>query len=295
MVGSPGYMAPEQARGDRSALDHRVDLFALGCVLYECLTGRPPFFGDPVAVRAKILLSDPPLVRDLNADVSPELAVLVELLLSKDKGKRPLNAGRLAHQLATLREVPGVRRKEESDVSESAVTVAMRPPRRATSDQTELGRFTFLLAAGADSPEAAQTLAQSDLLSMVAAYGGRLENVEGRWCLILFPDLQHPSEQAARAARCALEIRALLPDAPMTLMAERSAAGLDLLIDRAITTVTSEAVASLFSETVPPLPPADASRLDEAMAGLLAPAFRVLRGGGGAYLRSPGAAGGRSS
>jgi len=92
MVGSPGYMAPEQARGDRSPLDHRTDLFALGCVLYECLTGRPPFFGDPVAVRAKVLLFDPPRVRELNLDVSPQLSTLVTRLLSKEQRGRPMDA-----------------------------------------------------------------------------------------------------------------------------------------------------------------------------------------------------------
>ncbi|HXN41155.1 MAG TPA: serine/threonine-protein kinase [Myxococcaceae bacterium] len=291
MVGSPGYMAPEQARGDRSALDHRVDLFALGCVLYECLTGRPPFFGDPVSVRAKILLSDPPLVRDLNADVSLELAALVEQLLSKDQGRRPLDAAQLAHQLAELREVPGERHKEESEILESAVTVALRPPRWANSDQAQQGVFTFLLAAGADSPEAAQTLAQRDLLSMVASYGGRVENVDGRWCLILFSGLQDPSQLAAQAARCALQLRALLPTSPMTLVSEPSTAGPDSLIDRAITSVTSETVASLFSETLPSPAQGDGIRLDEAMAGLLTPTFRVQRGGGTAYLRSQGTAG----
>src|SRR5499433_4292512 len=163
MVGSPGYMAPEQARGDRSALDHRVDLVALGCVLYECLTGRPPFFGDPVAVRAKVLLSDPPAVCELNADVSLELGALVRQLLSKDQGRRPLDAMQLARQLAALAEVPGVPRKQLTSATDSAVTAALRPPRRvAGSDPAPRVKHNFLLCAGVDST-AAQNLAQGPL------------------------------------------------------------------------------------------------------------------------------------
>src|SRR5262249_55089402 len=65
IVGTLGYMAPEQARGSNQ-LDARADVFSLGCVLYECLTGQPAFWGEnDMAVLAKILLSEPPSPRDL--------------------------------------------------------------------------------------------------------------------------------------------------------------------------------------------------------------------------------------
>ncbi|HKD41640.1 MAG TPA: serine/threonine-protein kinase [Myxococcaceae bacterium] len=292
MVGSPGYMAPEQARGDRSALDHRVDLFALGCVLYECLTGRPPFFGDPVAVRAKVLLSDPPAVCELNADVSLELGALVRQLLSKDQGRRPLDAMQLARQLAALAEVPGVPRRQLTGATDSAVTAALRPPRRvAGSDPAPRVKHNFLLCAGVDSA-AAQNLAQGPLLASAGAHGGRLESVEGKWCMILFSASGDASAQAAEAARCALEIRAILPpQAPLALIADQSPAGLDSLIDRAITTVTTESLASLFSAAVPFSTQTDGIRLDEATADLLQPTFRVTRVAGGAYLQGEDLAG----
>src|SRR5262249_31478813 len=89
VMGTPGYMAPEQARGSREA-DARVDVFALGCVLFECLTGRPPFAGEHfVAVLAKVLFADPPRVREVRADVPAYLEALVARMLAKDPKDRP--------------------------------------------------------------------------------------------------------------------------------------------------------------------------------------------------------------
>src|SRR5882672_7422558 len=65
LIGTPGYMAPEQARS-HEAVDARADVFALGCVLFECLTGSRPFEGDTaIAILGKLLFEEAPRVSAL--------------------------------------------------------------------------------------------------------------------------------------------------------------------------------------------------------------------------------------
>ncbi len=86
VMGTPAYMAPEQARGAPD-VDARADIFSLGCVLYECLAGRPPFEGrHAMAVLAKILFEEAPALRGLRPDVPPALEALVARMLAKKPG-----------------------------------------------------------------------------------------------------------------------------------------------------------------------------------------------------------------
>src|SRR5450432_2554353 len=105
MIGTPGYMAPEQARGDRD-VGPRADVFALGCVLFELLTGVHAFVGDNVmAVLAKILLEDAPRVAELRPELPHELDELVARTLSKRASDRFHDAGQLAVALGALGEL----------------------------------------------------------------------------------------------------------------------------------------------------------------------------------------------
>jgi serine/threonine protein kinase len=88
LVGTPGYMAPEQARGER--VTPAADVFALGCVLFECLVGRPAFTGTTTEILlAQILLEVPPPVREHRPDVPLALEGLVEQMLDKRATMRP--------------------------------------------------------------------------------------------------------------------------------------------------------------------------------------------------------------
>ncbi|MFJ9845946.1 protein kinase [Kitasatospora sp. NPDC101155] len=99
IMGTPEYMAPEQCRGLR--VDGRADLYALGCVLFALLTGRPPFpaRGDAWAVMLEHLYTPPPSLTALRPDVPAQLALLTAQLLAKDPDDRPLLADDVAERL----------------------------------------------------------------------------------------------------------------------------------------------------------------------------------------------------
>jgi hypothetical protein len=101
VVGTPGYLAPEQARG--RPVDERSDLFSLGCVLYRCCTGELPFRGtDTLAILTALAVETPRPVRELNPSVPPALSDLVRRLLAKDPAGRPPSARAVIQELAAI-------------------------------------------------------------------------------------------------------------------------------------------------------------------------------------------------
>jgi serine/threonine protein kinase len=102
VVGTPAYMAPEQADG--GAVDHRSDLYALGCVMYRCCTGRLPFEGSTfMQVFVAQRTNEPLRPREINPDVPRELDEYIMRLLAKDAADRPQSAAEVRDALRELR------------------------------------------------------------------------------------------------------------------------------------------------------------------------------------------------
>ena len=103
LLGTPLYMSPEQAVS--APADPRSDLFALGALLYECLTGKPAFSGvNIIEIVAKVIHVDPPPPSTLNRGIPPELDRVTLRALSKDIGRRYQSADEMLADLRAVRE-----------------------------------------------------------------------------------------------------------------------------------------------------------------------------------------------
>ncbi len=99
IVGTPAYMAPEQARGD-GEVDARADLYALGATLFELITGRPPHVGPtPIAILARLVTTPAPRLSDVFSNATPRLDELMARLLATHPADRPPSADQVAREL----------------------------------------------------------------------------------------------------------------------------------------------------------------------------------------------------
>lgn len=214
MVGTPGYMAPEQVQA-RTHLTPAADIFALGCVLFECLAGRQPFFAECLeAILVKILFEPTPPLRELCGEIPDALLSLIERMLCKDPACRIQDAAALLDELDAFEASRGANpRQPASDRSKMDV------PRNDTEAQL------VSVLAGWLAPPPGETLDPvleeecrlrlHSVTKSLQDLGIRSEILPDRTLLatVSSTSLSSATAQAKRAAHCALLLRKRLPEA----------------------------------------------------------------------------------
>lgn len=128
IIGTVGYMSPEQARGKTNEIDHRSDIFSFGCILFEVVTGNRAFKGkDPLDSLHMIVNAPTPQIRALKPDAPLDIQRIVRRCLAKDRNERYQTIKDVAIELKELRRELGASAGEErpiTDESEKVTTIS---------------------------------------------------------------------------------------------------------------------------------------------------------------------------
>jgi serine/threonine protein kinase/tetratricopeptide (TPR) repeat protein len=160
ILGTAGYMSPEQAQGKTGQIDHRSDIFSFGCILFEAVTGRRAFEGaDPIDTLNKIIREPTPQVSSISPSTPPDLQRIIRRCLAKDPDERFQSIKDVAIELREVRrELTGgqeinttvpplsnddtmVREQPLTDVGAAAMTVSGATPTHVSSAEYIVGEI----------------------------------------------------------------------------------------------------------------------------------------------------------
>ncbi|WP_438035099.1 protein kinase domain-containing protein [Sorangium sp. So ce204] len=284
ILGTPGYMAPEQARTERE-VGPPADVFALGCVLFECLTGTPAFQGEHLmALLAKLLLEEPPHLIELRPDVPPWLADLVARMLAKEPSERPADGAAVIEALVSLGSDAEPRSRAEIGAGSRTITrmerrlvsiVAVASAHGQSAVEARTAPAGEVRTTGATRPaqDASRGLVEAVKRAAVPL-GARVEELVNGVVVAALLSEGSATDQAAAAARCALWVRAAT-DAAIVLVTGRAEATHRLPVGEAL-----ERAAALLDETRELEGRGALVRIDDVTRALLDPRFQVVEEAG---------------
>lgn len=205
ILGTPAYMAPEQIRA-ASYVDGRADLYALGAVLFECLTGRAPFAtdGDVLGAITRALFEVAPRLRDVDSAIPPEIDELVFSLLEKEPQKR------LAPATAVLNVLDAI---DTASLPAFTTTTIRSKPTGLTENELRFAsvllvdpHVTFHFPDDASLATNESTPLSTIVERLAAPFHGRVEALRDRRILVVFTSRGEVTDQAIMAARTALAV-----------------------------------------------------------------------------------------
>jgi hypothetical protein len=261
-LGTVGYMSPEQAMGPRE-VDSRTDVFALGCVLFECLTGRAAFVGhNAVAVLAKVLREDPPRLKTLCSGIGHALETLVERMLAKNREHRPKDAGAVLRALEAISvgagtSPPSARPQSGVTAREQNIVSVILGQRRATANPEGSALETEVDA--------------SRVREVTDSFGAEFVPMRDGGVLVVFQSSGAAIDQARQAARCALLLHRSHSEMSFSVATGRAETTGPIPVGAAI-----DKAAELLTRTNAA---SGGIALDSLTADLLDPSFEVRREG----------------
>ncbi len=268
LIGTPSYMSPEQARGS-VVIDANADVWALGCVLYEALTGRKAFAGrTPEAVRAKVLMSQPERLDTHCPEAPSALVDLVHAMLSKRPQDRPPTGDLAAAWLRAL--PPIIDGKRRRGGQKEGPTVAV-PPRAASGTKPPPdGPSYIFFSVMPQYDEASEAPAEEP-----ADAAGSVKRISDRFGLesfmledgsVVMASPESGKAGAMTAARAAMALREECFDGAISLFAPAPGESLGDAIDRGAESLQQATLLGLFGE----LASADHTiRVDEVIAEMI--------------------------
>ncbi len=283
ILGTPGYMSPEQIQGS-SGQRPQMDVYSLGCVAFECLTGRRAFEGTHLmAALAKVLFQEPPSLRDHRPDAPDPLVALIGRMIAKKAAERPADGAAVCVELTRIQEVLAAWSTAPVDITLSSPRSL---PPSSQLDQSALTmreqRLVSLVLAGdaeagagpTPPPERAHALEDAEIRSMVSSCGATLVELGPSSLVAVVSGPGSAIDRAERAALCALALNARFTELPVCVTTGRGIASAELIegavIDRGV---------RALRKTDP-----GAVRLDDVTASMLGARFKIKRDGDGSFL-----------
>jgi tetratricopeptide (TPR) repeat protein len=258
LLGTVGYMSPEQA-SSQSDVDARADVFALGCVLYECLTGKAPFSSaHPIGVLAKVLHDEPARPSEVVPELHPALDGLVSRMLAKRRDDRLPDAAAVLDALAAVdgeaREPTALRRRPSAFFTRSEQRIVSVIFGKVSSDE----------------PAVSERLSAA-CVELSERYEAQVASLQGGALLILLRGRGEANDRASQAALAALDLCRVEPSLCLTVATGLAETATNFPVGTAI-----ERAASLLGAA------GDAGPgvfLDEVTVGLIGLRFEVVRSG----------------